>query len=316
MYRILWTLLSVGTVSLIAQEVFTGHSDKVVALATHPGSAWAASGSYDNYVIFWRVDKGTYRWKKVLHSVAVKDVAVAPDGRKMATCGMDKAVKIWDVPSGKLLLSLPPHPGGVYAVAFHPSAPYLATACFDGNVRIFDYRTRKLLEQMSHNGRVNDVAFSPDGRWIAGVSGDPFSPDSGNLKIWDGETGQEIFSWNQPVKELRKVLFTPDGKYLVVGGAPATVYVFTHSAGQWKLLGGLKGFQFGVYALAVDAEGKYLAIGGGDMDKKIYLYTLPRFKRVKVLEGHQAKVNDLAFLKDGRLLSASDDNTVRLWKLR
>ncbi len=316
MHSVRW-LLIVGGWSLLgirAQTVFTGHTDKVVAAAAHPDSPWVASGSYDNRLIVWRLADGTPRWERTAHAVAVKDVAFSPDGRLLASAGMDKAVKLWDAASGRLLRTLPPHPGGVYAVDFHPTLPQVATACFDGTVRIYDHGQRRLIRQMAHRGRVNDVAFSPHGRWVAAVTGDPFTADSGNLKIWDAETGREIFSWNRPVKELRSVVFTPDGRYLITGGAPSTVYVFTQKEGTWRLLGGLKGFQFGIYSLAVDQEGTFLAVGGG-FDRKIYLYALPRFRRVHTFEGHEAKIEGLAFTADGRLVSTSDDNTVRLWTI-
>ncbi len=312
--HILWIFPLFSGIAARGQEVFQGHTDKVVAVAAHPDSLWMVSGSYDNRLIFWDVVLRSMRWNQTGHAVAVKDVAFSPDGKVLASAGMDKAVKLWEVPGGRLIRSLPMHPGGIYSLAFHPSEPLLATGCYDHKVRIFNYQTRRELHSMTHRGRVNDVAFSPDGRWVAAVTGDPFTPAAHNLKIWDAAGGREVFSWDKPVKELRNVAFTPDGKFLIAGGAPTTVFVFRVQDTAVKLLGGLKGFQFGIFSLAVDPKGQYMAVGGG-FDKKVYVYRLPAFKRVQILEGHEGTIEDLAFLPDGRLISGSIDNTVRVWAI-
>ncbi len=298
-----------------SQEVIQEHADKVVTVAAHSDSLWIASGSYDNHVIFHDLRDRATTWNKVAHAVAVKDVAFSPDGRLLASAGMDGAVKFWDLPGGRFVKALPPHPAGVYALSFHPSRPWLATGCYDRNVRIFDYQRRQQRLVLPYKGRVNDVAFSPDGQWVAAVTGDPFTAEASNLKMWNAATGEAVFSWQKPVKELRHLAFTPDGKFLIVGGAPTTVFVFRVQDSTLKLLGGLKGFQFGTYALAVDAKGEYMAIGGG-FDKKIYIYRLPAFKRIRILEGHQGTIEALAFLPNGQLVSGSIDNTVRLWTIR
>src|SRR5262249_1637102 len=41
-----------------------------------------------------------------------------------------------------------------------------------------------------HQGRVNDVAWSRDGRWLASGGGDQQRSNGGQFIIWDGENGR------------------------------------------------------------------------------------------------------------------------------
>lgn len=60
----------------------------------------------------------------------------------------------------------------------------------------------------SHNRAVDDVAFSPDGRFIASAGRE------GNLKIWDGHSGELQSTWT--LDRPDSVCFAPDGSTLVV----------------------------------------------------------------------------------------------------
>jgi WD40 repeat protein len=56
------------------------------------------------------------------------------------------------------------------------------------------------------------VAFSPDGRFVAAGNNDGF------VRIWDVQTSQLVAKCEIGCKFLRSLIFTPDGKGIVVGG--------------------------------------------------------------------------------------------------
>jgi len=67
-------------------------------------------------------------------------------------------------------------------------------------------RRRAILQ---HEDRVNDVNFSPDGRFIVTASNDK------TAQIWDAKTGQGV---GEPIKHgdnVQKAMFTPDGRLLM-----------------------------------------------------------------------------------------------------
>jgi energy-coupling factor transporter ATP-binding protein EcfA2 len=68
-----------------------------------------------------------------------------------------------------------------------------------------------------HNGSVNSVSFSPDGKTL--VSGS----DDNTIKLWNVETGKEIRTLKGHDNWVRSVNFSPDGKTLVSGSDDKTI---------------------------------------------------------------------------------------------
>ena len=67
---------------------------------------------------------------------------------------------------------------------------------------------------------IRGVAYSPDGRWLAAVSGDGTGPEhDGEARIWDARTNKErarLVGHRGPIWALA---FTHDGRALITGGA-------------------------------------------------------------------------------------------------
>lgn len=159
----------------------------------------------------------------------------------------------------------------------------------------------ELVVQTGHSQALISVAFSPDGKLLAGSSWD------GAVKLWDRDSGTElrtVYTYG-----AFSVAFSPDGKLLAGGGE--------NSIKLWEVASGnelrtLKGHSDVIYSVAFSSDGRLLATGS--RDKTIKLWDVDSGTELRTLVGHSDFINSVAFSSDGRLLaSGSLDSTIKLW---
>jgi WD40 repeat protein len=129
---------------------------------------------------------------------------------------------LWDIGTGKAILNLEGHSAHVATVAISPDGKMFATASDDG-AHVWDVTTGKKLVTFSGHGegeRLNGIAYSPDGKWIA------TSGNDATIKVWDSETGAEIFTLVEHTGPTFGVSFNPDGQYLATSSVDRTVKVW------------------------------------------------------------------------------------------
>jgi len=68
---------------------------------------------------------------------------------------------------------------------------------------------------------VGPVTFSPDSKWIVGVTADPYC-----IRWWDIEGHEELGSIKDIPCRVRSLAFTPDGKRIVAGLEDSTALVW------------------------------------------------------------------------------------------
>lgn len=118
-----------------------------------------------------------------------------------------------------------------------------------------------------HQQAVNHIMFSPDGgRYVASASFDK------KIKIWNGKTGDFLYTLTGHVGSVYQVAWSPDARYLVSASKDST-------AKLWEIDGGKKpkgaketlpGHYDEVYALDWSPNGAAVATGSKDRTIKIW----------------------------------------------
>lgn len=174
-------------------RTLSGHGMNTWKVRFTPDGGRVVSSSFDRTIKVWNVADGKLLRTLEGHRQAVVGLAVSPDGRTLASASDDRTIRLWDLESGRLSRTLPGWKEHVYAVAFSPDGKRLVSGSRDNGgigelvqnflgagatpkgitVRLWEVESGKLLQTLDEaTNDIMDVAYSPDGQWIAGASTD------------------------------------------------------------------------------------------------------------------------------------------------
>ncbi len=234
-------------------------------------------------------------------------VAGSPDGHWLAIGGTDHFTQLWNVKEGVLTASFEATKPPISAVAFSADSKQLVhTSPADGLVWVWNCsggEAELILIEAADGCTLEDVAFHPNGKWVACGGIDYLST---------GERNGAVVVWNLPTKEKKFVLdtgvyavsFDPAGKYLAGAGINDTVYLW--DVETQDVIFELCGHQEKINAIAFDPTGSYLVSGGDDGTVRIWDVLSGRLLVVREFD---SAVQSLAFGPGGRDLFFGNGNT-------
>ena len=285
-------------------------------------------------------------------SAAVGDYAIAGGwslaGEALIVGDVEGGVYAFDGKSGATTWARPGvHEGGVLAVAVHPSGTAFATAGQDSRVLIWSAAEGQVSRAIDVGGGwVENVAWSPDGQWLAlscsrqvraysadGVevwrsddhpstvsaiawssAGELATACYGRATFFDASTGElsQMLEWQG---SLVSMVLSSDGDIVACGSQDNTVHFWRRSTEQDSMM---SGYPAKPSALAFDDTGALLATGGGEA---VTVWSFqgrgPEGTEPGVLELHVQPVTTLSFAPGAMLLaSGGRDDAVAVWSLQ
>ncbi len=291
---------------------------------------------------FWAVD--TKGKSFTLPRSGLGDTLEFIDDYHLITTGMGGIATVWDVRTGQKQQQLDSPANGVDAIslAYSPATRDLVMGTRNGSifaVRLEDEEPdngepAEIEYLLSHVGRVNDLVFSADGKYMASAAHDK------TVVIWDMETRQEI-SRHVTEGDISDLEVINSKRELIIAGDDVAIWKFLteeevlqlkeHKAvGQWVGTGALYVLQVGLIAtglgggfsthdpkncgrfVTASPNGQFLVdVKPGPMSNKVTVLDLEENTIVQEVEV-KTTVCDLEFTPDGSRLVLVGDGGLSL----
>lgn len=156
-----------------------------------------------------------------------------------------------------------------------------------------------------HDQRINQVAWSPNGRLLATASNDA------SVRIWDGDGQSLLHTLQRHTNSVYGLSWHPRSQLLASGSLDGFINVWNAVKGEHVFF--FRTHSGRINSVAWSPDGKIIAAASSSNAIRFYEVGIPH--AVAVLVGHENFVNHVAWSPDGRILaSASRDGTVRLWR--
>jgi len=221
LHKDLWLSTNAGTdgVDIITAKKLT------YDMAFSPDSKWlaVAEGDGSTNAILYNMQEKTVA--TLTHEDGITTIACSPDSQHLAISGNNKLVTVWDIATAEKQHELE-HTTEIFSVSYSP-AGNLLLAGGDGQVAIWDLATQTVIETLTEPGQINVIAFSDDGNLFASSS------SQGLTYIWEVQENKftQVAQYAQNGEAL-SLDFSPDNKFLAIGGKEGTAYLIDLSIYQ------------------------------------------------------------------------------------
>ncbi|MFM7102706.1 MAG: WD40 repeat domain-containing protein, partial [Verrucomicrobiota bacterium] len=238
---------------------------------------------------------------------------LSPDGRLAVTLDAAGNVRVWDADDGVPLEETTV--AGARTAGF--ADPVTVTLATDAGTLHWAFLGRWELvrvigadpAQSPLVDRVNALAFSRDGRWLASGSGEPSR--SGEIRVWDALDATPRYALtNLHSDAVLALAWSPDGRWIASGGADRFVRMVDTATG--RAARALEGHTGHVLGVAWSPGGVTLASAGADLLVKFW--DVASGERRKQATGFTKEVVGVGWTADGQVAAAAGDPVLRVVK--
>jgi WD40 repeat protein len=287
-----------------------------------------------------------------MHAGPVRTLAFTKDGKRLFSGGFDGRLQWWDPVAGTALDGRALGVQAIERIRLSPDGKTLGLALKTENnagyAALWDIEKSELVRKFApHDGQVNDVEFSPDGRMLVSVGGryevdtrfeaGPVGPwtvsvsvtrsgktttrqaPASEIRLWDVVSGGSLAALPGHKHWVETVHFTADGSRLItvggVAGQPGEIRI-SETAGL-RPTAVLAASNGGLTCGRFSPDGSRFATGS--TDGTLILWDVTRAlagdgSSKKVIPAHKGLVRNLAWTKDGsRLVTSGEDGVVKVW---
>jgi WD40 repeat protein len=208
--------------------------------------------------------------------LATSGAAWSPDGKLLFTAGYfgGKGIRlqIWDATTLKPVRELKAA-GNLLAwnagePLFSPDSRRVLMLRTDQDEKLVtiwdldDAKGKGYVELRGHQGRVNEAAFSRDGKWVVTAAND------GTARVWNTTTGEQLFKVGDEQSAMHSAAFSPDGRWIVTAADDSAARLWYADTGREYFR--LSGHRGPVFCAAVSPDSQSVVTASGDGTARIW----------------------------------------------
>ena len=150
-----------NTTTWQVEDTLTGHTHVIDSMAFSDNGSMLASASRDETARVWNMRTRQHIRTFTEHSHEVFRVAFSPDGSMLASSSRDGVISLWNLDTGQLEGT-----ASGRSMVFSPDG--IALVIGGEGISFWEIDTQEHLGSIGDVGRLMTIAYSPDGRLIAG----------------------------------------------------------------------------------------------------------------------------------------------------
>jgi len=191
----------------------------------------------------------------------------------------------------------------VTGISLDGTGNQLAVVGDDHFVSIYSFPERRFTHFLAeHQDWVRAVQFQPGGTQFTSVGNDR------RILVWDSATWSRATELARHPAAIISAAYSPDGSRLATVGFEQTARIY-----DMKNMGPELELECACddnHAVAFSADNLRVAIGG--RCGAIRVWNVPSGKMIAEYKAHRQRVRSVRFIQDGRVISCSDDQSVRI----
>ena len=291
--------------SLVA--TLLGHSAAVNSIDISPDNKWLISGSKDETLRLWDLEKNSNTKTLSSFGYSVKRVKFNSKGDKFLAASFCVFSEFDLNKFKKIRTKKKAHTTFLENCIYSPNDEFIATSSWrDKTLVIWKASTLKKQSETIEVTWVDNAIFNKASNLLISGGHDDM------IKMWDVATGGLIKQFAGHGDWVYDICLSADEKYIYSASLDKTIKVWDIASG--KQIATLKGHTDGVVSLDISKDGKYLASAG--LGKEIIIWDLNTKTAIKNFPAHDLTIMDVKFGNNSNTLySSSMDKTIKVWKL-